>query len=106
MPANVQRAFRTSVPFQQRYRYLLAAILSIRALTRYRVFFKFADDVTDLETFFQVVVLVGVDKLKVLTAIEDDCAVLVVRFSVTKNGVTRHFDAELGPTTPSLGDEL
>jgi len=51
-------------------------------------FLELGKNRTNLQTFLQVVVLVSVDELDILTAVEDDRVVLVVRLAVTKNGVT------------------
>ena len=53
--------------------------------------------------FLEVVVLVGVNKLEVLTMIEDDCMVLVF---IPKNQVPRRFDTELMSPVSSLGYKL
>src|SRR5436189_2323999 len=70
-----------------RFLKLLVTPLRIRALARDRVLLKLAKDVTDLQAFFKIVVLVRVDQLKILPAVEDDRMVLVVRFAVAKNRV-------------------
>lgn len=57
---------------------------------------EFSENASDLETFLEIVVLVGVDELDVFTTVEDDGMVLVVRFSVTENRVAGELHAELG----------
>ena len=66
---------------------------------------KLGKDVTDLETFLQIVVLVGINQLQEFTAMEDNGMVLVVRLAVTQNRVARQLDTELGTTTTS-GEHL
>ena len=66
------------------------------------VLFKLAEDVTDLQALLEVVVLIGVDELEVLSTVEDDGMVLVIRFPVSENGVPRKFDTEFGLPPPGL----
>ena len=67
---------------------------------------KATKDIMEFKTFLQVVVLVRIDELQIFTMVENDCAVLVVRFSVAKNRVTRQLNPELGATTTGIGDKL
>lgn len=69
------------------------------------VVLELAEDVADLEALLEVVVLVGVDELEVLSAMEDNGVVLVVRLAVSEDGVARQLDAELG-TTLAVGEDL
>ena len=71
---------------------ILVAPVSVRTLAGYIILLEFAKDVADLETLLEVVVLVGVDQLKIFTTVEDDSVILIVRFSVSKDRVTRKFD--------------
>jgi hypothetical protein len=61
---------------------------SVRRLVRDLEFLKLAEDVSDLETFLEVVVLIGIDKLQVFTSVKDNGVVLVIGFTVTENRVT------------------
>ncbi len=69
---------------------------SVRVLVRDVERLEFTENATDFEALFEVVVLVGIDKLNILAAVEDDGVVLVVGLSITENGVTGKLDAELG----------
>ncbi|KAH3679223.1 hypothetical protein WICPIJ_008692 [Wickerhamomyces pijperi] len=66
--------------------------------------FEFSQDRSDLQTFFQVVILVGIDQLDVFTTVENQSMVLVIGLTVTKNWVTRQLDSELWTTTAVLQD--
>src|SRR5258708_37969442 len=57
--------------------------LCIRILLRHSIRFKLAQHITNLEALLEVVVLVGIDELQILTPIEDNCMVLVVRLAIT-----------------------
>ena len=85
---------------------VLVAPLRVRALARHRVLLELREHVPDLQALLQVVVLVRVDQLQVLPAVEDDRVVLVVRLAVAQNRVPRQLDAELGAPAARLGDEL
>ena len=52
-------------------------------------FFEFRENAADLQALFEVVVLVGIDKLDVFSTIEDEGVVLIVGLAVTKDRVTR-----------------
>lgn len=77
---------------------VLRSVGRVRVLARDVVVLELAENVADLETLFEVVVLVRVDELDVLSTVEDDGVVLVVRLSVSENRVTGQLDAELGAT--------
>lgn len=77
----------------------------VRALGRREEGLKLAEDVADLEALLEVVVLVGVDELDVLAAVEDDRVVLVVRLAVAEDRVARQLDPELGPA-PTVRQDL
>ena len=81
---------------------LLLAPLRVRALAGGAVLLELAQDVANLDTLLQVVVLVSIDELQILATVEDDCVVLVVRLAVTEDRVTRELDAELGLPLPGL----
>ena len=81
---------------------LLLAPLRVRTLARDVVLLELAKYVPDLDTLLQVVVLVGINELQELAAVEDDRVVLVVRLAVTEDRVTRELDAELGLPLPGL----
>ena len=52
-------------------------------------FFEFCKNAPDLQALFEIVVLVGVDKLNVFSTVEDEGVVLIVGLAITKNRVTR-----------------
>ena len=60
---------------------------------------KLRQNIANLQALFQVIVLVGINQLKKFTAVENNCVVLVVGFSITENWITGQLDAELGATT-------
>lgn len=57
---------------------IIVSPLSVRALTRDGEFIELAENITNLETFFEVIVLVGINKLQIFTTVECDSLVLVV----------------------------
>lgn len=57
---------------------------------------EFGKDASDLETLFEIVILVGIDKLDVFAHDEDQRVVLVVGLSITKNRVAGELNPELG----------
>ena len=63
---------------------------------------ELCQDAPDLEALLEVVVLVGVDELDVLAAVEDDGVVLVVWLAVAEDRVAGELDAELGPPQAAL----
>ena len=75
---------------------LLLAPLCVQALAQDVVLLELAQDVRDLDTLLQVVVLVGINELQELAVVEDDRVVWVDLLAVTEDGVTRELDAELG----------
>src|SRR5579859_7736813 len=58
--------------------------------------FELGENTANFEAFFEVVVLVCVDKLDVFTAIKDDSVVLIIALSISKNRVARELNAEFG----------
>ena len=75
---------------------VLVVPMAIWILVQHCVFFKLGKNILDLETFFKVIVLVGIDELKVFAMVEDDGMVLIVRLSISENGVTRSLMWNLG----------
>src|SRR5690606_32676151 len=67
-------------------------------------FFELGQNTTNLQTLFEIIVLVGIDELNVLATIEDDRMVLIVGFSVSKNRVTRKLNAEFWSSHAILHD--
>ena len=85
---------------------LLLTPLRVRTLTADRVLLKLGEDVADLKTLLEVVVLICVYELQVLAAVEYERVVLVVRFAVAENRVSGKLDAELGLAPACLRIEL
>jgi len=77
---------------------VLRSIGRVRVLVRNVVILEFTENVTNLEALLEIVVLVRVDELNILSTVEDDGVILIVRFTVSENWVSRKFDAELGTT--------
>ena len=77
--------------------------LTIGTLAWHSVLLEFSKNIPDLETFLKVVVLVGIDKLEVLSTVEDDDMVLIVGLSVSKNGVPGNSMRNLGRRRPVSG---
>src|SRR5436853_3973313 len=50
-------------------------------------FLELGENTANFEAFFEVVVLVCIDKLDIFTAIKDDSVVLIVTLSISKNRV-------------------
>ena len=98
--------FASSDDSDRRLLEIFVAPVSVRTLARYIILLEFAEDVADLETLLEVVVLVGVDQLKVFTTVKDDSVILIVRFSVSKDRVTRKLDPELWSPFSCLNVEL
>ncbi|KAH3665928.1 hypothetical protein OGAPHI_004117 [Ogataea philodendri] len=65
-------------------------------------FFEFSKHRSDLQTLFQVVVLVGIDQLQVFTSGENDRVVLVIRLTITQNWVTGKLNSELRSSSTIL----
>ena len=66
---------------------LLVTPLRVWTATRHGILLEFAQDIPDLQAFFEVIVLVRIDQLQVLAAVEDNSVILIVRFAVTQNWV-------------------
>ena len=69
-----------------------------------RHFFKFSENGTNLETFFEIVVLIGIDKLDIFTAVEDEGVILIVALSVTEDGIARELNSEFRSAHTVLHD--
>ncbi len=78
----------------------------IRTLTGHRIPLEFAQNIPNLQAFFEIIILVGVDKLEIFAAVEDNRMVLVVRLSVTKNRIPGQFNAKPGFALASILVEL
>jgi hypothetical protein len=79
---------------------LLVSPLRVGALTRDGILFKLTKNVSDLQTFLKVVVLVGVDQLKIFSTVEDNCVILVIWLAIAEGGISRKLYTELGPAFP------
>jgi hypothetical protein len=77
----------------------------VRRLIGDLVFLEFPEDVSDLETFLEIIVLVGIDKLQVFTSVKDNGVILVIGFTVSKDRVSGQFDSELGPSS-TIGQDF
>jgi len=83
---------------------ILVVPLAVRVLVRHCVFFELGKNIPDFETFFKVVVLVGIDE--VFATVENDSMVLIVGLPISENGVTGEFNAEFGSAACCIGNKF
>lgn len=72
----------------------LRSFRSVRVLRRDVVVLEFTENISNLETLLQIIILIRVDELEVFSSMEDDGVVLVVRLAVSENGITGQLDSE------------
>src|SRR5579862_2005921 len=59
-------------------------------------FFEFSENGTDLETFLEVIVLIGVNKLDILASVEDNSVILIVTLAVAEDRIAGKLNTEFG----------
>ena len=50
-------------------------------------FLELGQHASNFETFFEIIVLVGIDELNIFTTVEDNGVVLIVRLAISENGI-------------------
>ncbi len=71
----------------RRFRMLASASNRVRALRGDLIFLKLAENVSDLQTFFEVVILIGIDELEVFATVKDDRMILVIALAISEDRV-------------------
>ena len=80
--------------------------MSIGTLSGHLVLLESTQDVANLETLLEVIILVCIDQLKVFASVKYYSMILVVRLPVLENWIARELDPELWSPLSSLGVEL
>lgn len=79
---------------------------SVGRLIRNVVFLEFAENVANLQALLQAIVLIGIDELEILAAVEDNRMILVIRLAIAEDRMAWKLDTELRLTLAIVVIEL